>query len=54
MLLEDLFKTEDSSNENAKRDYLYYLALGNARIKVSIVYFSITCLSRNDVTTGMH
>ncbi|KAK7574358.1 hypothetical protein V9T40_011549 [Parthenolecanium corni] len=32
-LLEDLFKTEDSTNEHAKRDYLYYLALGNARIK---------------------
>lgn len=34
ILLEELFKTEDSSDDNAKRDYLYYLAMGNARIKV--------------------
>jgi len=30
MLLEDLFQNRD---ESGKRDYLYYLAIGNARIK---------------------
>lgn len=30
LLLEDLFKNRD---ESAKQDYLYYLAIGNARIK---------------------
>ncbi|XP_065203023.1 mitochondrial fission 1 protein-like [Planococcus citri] len=33
MLLEELFKTEESGDDSAKRDYLYYLAMGNARIK---------------------
>jgi hypothetical protein len=32
LLLEDLFK--DNLAGEAKRDYLYYLAIGNARIKV--------------------
>ena len=30
LLLEDLYRNKDN---NGKRDYLYYLALGNARIK---------------------
>ncbi|XKL67776.1 hypothetical protein PGB90_003267 [Kerria lacca] len=33
ILLQELCRTEDLSNESSKRDYLYYLALGNARIK---------------------
>lgn len=48
-LLEDLFKTEDSTNEHAKRDYLYYLALGNARIKVSIIIILYSLSTLNDV-----
>lgn len=36
ILLEQLIKHE-SNDEDAKRNYLYYLALGNSRIKVSII-----------------
>jgi len=32
ILLEDLFQNRDNSN---KRDYLYYLAIGNTKLKVS-------------------
>jgi hypothetical protein len=42
-LLEDLFS---NGTEDGKRDYLYYLAIGNARIKVSIfVYENVHSLS---------
>lgn len=37
ILLEQLIKHE-ASDEDAKRNYLYYLALGNSRIKVSIMF----------------
>lgn len=37
ILLEQLIKHE-ASDDDAKRNYLYYLALGNSRIKVSTEY----------------
>lgn len=36
MLLEDLY---ENNGESEKRDSLYYLAIGNARIQVYIFYF---------------
>lgn len=42
ILLEQLIKHE-ASDEDAKRNYLYYLALGNSRIKVSIIFQLIVC-----------
>lgn len=36
ILLEQLIKHE-ANDEDAKRNYLYYMALGNSRIKVSIL-----------------
>lgn len=38
ILLEQLIKHE-ANDEDAKRNYLYYLALGNSRIKVSIILY---------------
>lgn len=35
MLLEELYKNPD---ETGKRDYIYYLAIGNARLKVKLLY----------------
>lgn len=37
ILLEQLIKHE-ANDDDAKRNYLYYLALGNSRIKVSTKY----------------
>lgn len=33
-MLEELYKTESLDRENSRRDYLFYLALGSARLKV--------------------
>lgn len=40
-LLEDLYK---NGSEDGRRDYLYYLSIGNARIKVGIFMSNIQCL----------
>lgn len=42
ILLEELFKTENINEDNSRRDYLYYLALGNARMKVRIHCINIS------------
>lgn len=42
-LLEDLY---NSGSEDGRRDYLYYLAIGNARIRVGIfIYENVHSLS---------
>lgn len=35
-LLETLFR---DGNEQGRRDYVYYLAIGNAKLKVNIIFF---------------